>query len=66
MKQARRHRLSFCGAEADIWQRRKAGESLHAPGRAFDKDHGFVQFLLSQQAGSLRVGGSAHWLSPSN
>jgi hypothetical protein len=37
--------------KADIWLRWKAGESLHEIGRAFDKDHGSIQFLLSQHGG---------------
>jgi hypothetical protein len=35
----------------DMWRRWKAGESLHEIGRAFGKDHGSIQFLLSQRGG---------------
>ncbi len=34
-----------------MWHRWKAGESLHEIGRAFGKDHGSIQFLLSQRGG---------------
>jgi transposase, IS30 family len=34
-----------------MWRRWKAGESLHEIGRAFGKDHGSIQFLLSQRGG---------------
>jgi IS30 family transposase len=36
---------------AEIWGRWKAGESLHEIGRALGKDHGSIQFLLSQHGG---------------
>jgi hypothetical protein len=50
MRQGRRYGL--CSAQkADIWHRWKAGESLHEIGRAFGKDHGSIQFLLSQHGG---------------
>jgi hypothetical protein len=35
----------------EIWRRWKAGESLREIGRAFGKDHGSIQFLLSQRGG---------------
>src|ERR1700678_3679543 len=35
----------------DMWRRWKAGESLHEIGCAFGKDHGSIQFLLSQRGG---------------
>ena len=35
----------------EMWRRWKAGESLHEIGRAFGKDHGVIQFLLSQHGG---------------
>jgi hypothetical protein len=35
----------------DTWRRWKAGESLHEIGRAFGKNHGSIQFLLSQRCG---------------
>src|SRR6202050_5104322 len=35
----------------DMWRRWKAGESLHEIGRVFGKDHGSIQFLLSQHGG---------------
>ena len=50
MAQGKRDRLST-EQKADIWRRWKAGESLHEIGRAFDKDHGSIQFLLSQHGG---------------
>jgi hypothetical protein len=50
MRQGRRHGLS-AEQKAYIWQRWKAGESLHAIGRAVYKDHGSIQFLLSQHGG---------------
>ena len=37
--------------KGDIWRRWKADESLHEIGRAFGKDHGSIQFLLSQHGG---------------
>jgi hypothetical protein len=45
MRQGRQYGLS-AGQKADIWQRRKAGESLHEIGGGFGKDHGSIQFLL--------------------
>src|ERR1700712_2537857 len=50
MREGRRFGLSS-EQKADIWRRWKAGESLHEIGRAFDKDHGSIQFLLSQHGG---------------
>jgi Helix-turn-helix domain len=50
MRQGRRYGLS-AEQKADIWQRWKAGESLHEIGRAFGKDHGSIQFLLAQHGG---------------
>ena len=50
MRQGRRYGLS-AEQKADIWRRWKAGESLHEIGRAFAKDHGSIQFLLSQHGG---------------
>jgi hypothetical protein len=50
MGQGRRYGLS-AAQKADIWHRWKAGESLHEIGRAFGKDHGSTQFLLSQRGG---------------
>ena len=50
MTQSRRYGLS-AAEKADIWRRWKAGESLHEIGRAFGKDHGSIQFLLSQHGG---------------
>src|SRR5882757_623869 len=35
----------------EIWRRWKAGEALREIGRAFGKDHGSIQFLLSQRGG---------------
>ena len=42
---------AFRGAEDRHVARWKAGESLHEIGRAFCKDHGSIQFLLSQRGG---------------
>ena len=54
MRQGRRYGLS-AAQRTEIWRRWKAGESLHEIGRAFGKDHGSIQFLLSRStAGSLR------------
>ena len=50
MRQGRQYGLS-AEQKADIWQRWKVGESLHEIGRAFGKDHGSIQFLLSQHGG---------------
>src|ERR1700749_3308086 len=50
MAQGKRDRLS-AEQRTDIWRRWKAGESLHEIGRAFGKDHGSIQFLLSQRGG---------------
>src|SRR5271155_1248747 len=50
MRQGRRYGLS-AAQSIDIWGRWKAGESLHEIGRAFGKDHGSIQFLLSQRGG---------------
>src|SRR5271156_6132652 len=50
MRQGRRYGLSAV-QRTDIWGRWKAGESLHEIGRALDKDHGSIQFLLSQHGG---------------
>ncbi len=50
MRQGRRYGLSSA-QRADIWRRWKAGESLHEIGRACSKDHGSIQFLLSQHGG---------------
>jgi IS30 family transposase len=50
MTQNRRYGLSAT-EKADIWRRWKAGESLHEIGRAFGKNHGSIQFLLSHHGG---------------
>jgi hypothetical protein len=50
MRRGRRYGLS-AEQKADIWDRWKAGESLHEIGRVFDKDHGSIHFLLSQHGG---------------
>lgn len=50
MRLGRRQGLS-AEQKADIWRLWKTGASLHAIGRAFDKDHGSIQFLLSQHGG---------------
>jgi hypothetical protein len=50
MRQGRRYGLS-AEQKADVWHRWKTGESLHEIGRAFGKDHGSIQFLLSRHGG---------------
>ena len=50
MEQGRRYGLSAT-EKADIWRRWKGGESLHEIGRAFGKNHGSIQFLLSHHGG---------------
>ena len=50
MRQGRRYGLSTAQG-TEIWRRWKAGESLHEIGRAIGKDHGSIQFLLSQHGG---------------
>jgi IS30 family transposase len=50
MTEGRRIRLS-AEQRTEIWRRWKAGESLREIGRAFGKDHGSIQFLLSQRGG---------------
>jgi len=54
MRQGRQHGLS-AEQKVDIWRRWKAGESLHEIGRAFDKDHGSIQFLLAKHGGIAPV-----------
>jgi hypothetical protein len=36
---------------ADMWNRWKAGQSLHAIGRALGKDHVVIRFLLVRHGG---------------
>lgn len=50
MREGRRHGLS-AEEKVGIWRRWKAGESLHEIRRAFDKDHGSIQFLLAKHGG---------------
>ena len=50
MTQGKRDRLS-AEQRTDMWRRWKAGESLHEIGLAVGKDHGSIQFLLSQRGG---------------
>jgi IS30 family transposase len=50
MRLGRRYGLS-AAQRAEIWRRWKAGESLHEIGRALDKNHGSIHFLLSQHGG---------------
>ena len=50
MTEGRRVRLS-AEQRTEIWRRWKAGGSLREIGRAFGKDHGSIQFLLSQRGG---------------
>jgi hypothetical protein len=49
-RQERRYGLS-AEQKAEVWRRWKVGESLHEVGRAFGKDHGSIQFSLSQHGG---------------
>src|ERR1700688_2589599 len=50
MRQGRGYGLSV-EQRTEVWRRWKAGESLHEIGRALGKDHGSIQFLLSQHGG---------------
>jgi hypothetical protein len=50
MRLGRRYGLS-AEQKVEIWHRWKVGESLHEIGRACGKDHGSIQFLLSQHGG---------------
>jgi IS30 family transposase len=50
MRQGRGYGLS-AEQRAEVWRRWKAGESLHEIGRFCGKDHGSIQFLLSQHGG---------------
>ena len=36
---------------ADLWQRWKAGQSLHEIGRALNKEHAVIHFLLARHGG---------------
>jgi hypothetical protein len=62
MKQGRRYGLSAV-QRAEIWGRWKAGESLHEIGRALGKDHGSIQFLLSQHGGIAVRSERSRWPS---
>ena len=46
----RRWKLSSA-QRADMWNRWKAGQSLHAIGRALGKDHAVIHFLLARHGG---------------
>src|SRR5271166_5033853 len=50
MTQARRFKLSAT-QRTEMWSRWRAGQSLHEIGRAFDKSHVVIHFLLSQHGG---------------
>jgi IS30 family transposase len=50
MTQARRVRLTAM-QRSDMWDRWKAGQSLHEIGRVFGKDHVSIQFMLAQHGG---------------
>ena len=50
MTQRKRSRLSPA-QETDIWKRWKAGQSLHEIGRAFDKPHTSIRYLLLPRGG---------------
>lgn len=50
MTQSRRGRLS-AAQRTDLWRRWKAGQSLHEIGRAFDKSHVVIHFLLARHGG---------------
>ena len=51
MTQARGVKL-FAMQRTEMWSRWKLGQSLHEIGRAFGKDHGVVDFMLSQHGGN--------------
>jgi hypothetical protein len=59
MKHVRRWKLSSA-QRADMWNRWKAGESLHEIGRALGKDHVVIQFLLARHGGIVPPAGM--WL----
>src|SRR5215470_245439 len=46
----RRWKLS-AAQRADMWNRWKSGQTLHAIGRAFGKDHRVIRFLLARHGG---------------
>jgi hypothetical protein len=50
MTQARRVKL-FAMQRTEMWSRWKLGQSLHEIGWAFGKDHGVIDFMLSQHDG---------------
>jgi IS30 family transposase len=50
MAQRKRSRLSLT-QETDVWKRWKAGQSLHAIGRAFGKPHTSIRHLLLPRGG---------------
>jgi hypothetical protein len=50
MNHTRRWKLSSA-QRSDIWNRWKAGESLHEIGRALGKSHVVIQFLLARHGG---------------
>src|ERR1700680_901832 len=50
MKHARRWKLS-AAQRTDMWNRWKAGQSLHEIGRALGKSHGVIQFLFARHGG---------------
>ena len=50
MTRARRGKLSVA-QRAELWSRWKAGQSLNEIGRALDKDHVVIQFLLARHGG---------------
>ena len=50
MMRARRWKLS-AAQRADLWNRWKAGQSLHEIGRALGKDHVVIHFLLACHGG---------------
>jgi IS30 family transposase len=50
MTRARRGKLS-AAQRAELWSRWRAGQSLNEIGRALDKDHVVIQFLLARHGG---------------
>jgi IS30 family transposase len=50
MTQARRFKLSAT-QRTEMWSRWRSGQSLHEIGRAFDKSHVVIHFMLSQHGG---------------
>ena len=63
MRRGKQQNLS-AEQKTDIWQRWKAGESLHKSGGVFNKDHGSTQFLLSKHEVKSQKTSSSSPLGP--